>query len=107
MLPEGYETIAFPCPLYNLGIAAPHVVAGFAACLGVPMHYSNDQYFITDALKDLGVSHDWLLDLVEAISEEDPFATRRLLQVYRVTRFGHVLSAVPPHIVGDFGKSRD
>ena len=61
-----------------------------------PRYYYNDQAFITAALQDLGAKHDRLLDLEEQISDEDPFAALRLLQVCGVFRFGHVLSAIPP-----------
>ncbi len=50
---------------------------------------------------------DRLLDLVEEISDEDPFAPLKLLQVCRVSRFGHVLSVAPPSCVMDFARSRD
>ena len=38
---------------------------------------------------------------------KDPFATLRLLQVCNVQRFGHIISAVPPHLVLDFAISHD
>ena len=54
-----------------------------------------------------GGKHDRLLDLVEEVSEEDPFAALRLLRVCGVNRFGHVLIAVPPQKVQAFADSRD
>jgi len=59
------------------------------------------------ALRDLGVQHDRLLDLVEEISDEDPFATLRLLQVCGFSRLGHVLSVVPLSCVMDFTRDKD
>jgi len=53
ILPEGYDKIIFSYPLDNPRIDAPHAVPGFSAYLGVLRHYSNDQDFIYDALKDL------------------------------------------------------
>ena len=48
-----------------------------------------------------------LLDLAEKISEEDPFATLKLLHVCGVTRYGDVLSAVPLDKVSDFARIID
>jgi len=63
ILLEGYDESALPCPLDDPGVAAPHVVPGFSACLGVPRHFSNDQEFISRALQDLGVKHNRSVDL--------------------------------------------
>ncbi len=52
--------------------------------------------------------HDALLDLVKDVSKEDPFFALRLLQqVCGATRFGHVLSAVPPDVAQAFCGDRD
>ena len=77
----------------------PHIVTGFSAFLGVPRHASNDPHFITTTLEKLGTRHDCLLDLVEEVFVEDPFAALILLQVCGVPRFGHVISSVPPPLV--------
>ncbi len=47
------------------------------------------------------------MDLVSGVSDEDPFAALRLLQICGVNRFGHVLSVVPPEVVFDFCEQRD
>ena len=48
-----------------------------------------------------------LLDLVEFVANEDPFASLRLLQVCGVQCFGHIINAVPPPLVADFATFRD
>ena len=53
------------------------------------------------------MKHDRLLDLVEEISDEDPFATLNLRQVCGVSRFGHVICVFPPSCVVDFARGRD
>jgi hypothetical protein len=58
-----------PLPLDNPGVAASHVVPEFAACLGVPRHFNNDQEFITNTMNALGGNHYRLLNMVEDISE--------------------------------------
>ena len=85
----------------------PSIVTGFSACLGVPRHPSNDPEFISNSLALLGVRHDRLLDLIEDIATEDPFAGLRLLQVCGVNRFGHIISVVPPPLVLQFATDRD
>ena len=47
------------------------------------------------------------MDLVGVVSEEEPFAALRLLQVCGVNMFGHVLSAVPPENTATFCEERD
>ena len=94
-LPRGYETQECPYPLADPEVPAPNVVLGFKACLGVLRHYYIDQAFIKNMLQDMGVKHDRLLDMVEEISDDDPFAALRLLQACGVSGFGHVLSVVP------------
>jgi hypothetical protein len=73
----------------------PSIVTGFSACLGVPRHPSNDPEFISNSLALLGVRHDRLLDLIEDLATEDPFAGLRLLQVCGVNRFGHISNVAP------------
>jgi hypothetical protein len=107
ILPRGYDRDTFPYSLDDLDDPAPQVVPGLKACLGVPRHFANDQAFITDVLQDMGANHDCLLDLVEEISDEDPLASLRLLQVCGVSWFGHVLSAVPHSLVVDFARGKD
>ena len=85
----------------------PSVVLGFSACLGVPRHPLNDPDFISTSLGHLGERHDRLLDLIEEIASEDPFAGLRLLQVCGVNRFGRIISVVPPSLVLPFATSRD
>ena len=58
-------------------------------------------------ITNIGVRHDRLLDLVEDIADEDPIAALRLRQVCGVNRFGHLISAVPPHQIQDFATARD
>jgi len=107
ILPQGYDRVDFPYPFDDPSVPAPHVVSGFKSCLGVPRHHTNDQVFITAALYDLGVKHDRVLDQVEEVSDEDSFAVLRLLQVCGVSRFGHVLSVVPPAYAVYFARRRD
>ena len=99
MIPSrGYERQECPYPLDDPAVPTPHVVLGYKTCLGVPRRSCNDQAFNTATLQDLGLKHDRLLDHVEEISDEDPFATLKLLQVCGVSRFGHVLSVAPLHV---------
>ncbi len=79
MLPGGCAREDFPFPLDDPDTAAPQVVEGFKSCLGVPMHFENDPDFIHAALLKMGVTHDRLLDLIEEVADEDPFAALRLL----------------------------
>ncbi len=55
----------------------------------------------------MGGAHDRLMDLIEEIADEDPFATLRLLQTCGISKFGHVLSVVPPALAQDFARERD
>jgi hypothetical protein len=60
------------------------------------------------SLESLGVRHDRLLDLVEAVANRDPFAALlRLLHVCGVQRFGHIISAFSRVMVVDFARLRD
>jgi len=81
------------------GGGLPHVVPRSSSCLGVPRHARNDPDLITATLVNIGVRHDRLLDLVEDVDDEDPFAALRLLQVCGAQRFGHIISYVPPPLV--------
>jgi hypothetical protein len=67
ILHEGYDKNMSPYPLDIPRVATPQVIPGFSSCLGIPRHFSNDQVFITEALHDIGVKHDRLLDLTEDI----------------------------------------
>jgi len=73
----------------------------------VPRHPLNDLEFISNSLARLGERHDRLLDLIEDVATEDPFASLRLLQVCGVNRFGHIISVVPPPLVLHFATTRD
>jgi len=106
--------ILVDCDLNNLhlprddsGRPLLEVVNGFKACLGVPRHSNNCSRFITKALQPLVKRHDSMLDLVAGVSEEDPFVALRLLKVYGVNMFGHVLSANPPDVAAAFCEDRD
>jgi len=70
--PQGYARSRFPFPLDNPGVAAPHVVQGFAACMWVPGHFSYDLVFVSGILQDIGVKHDRCVDLSEEMSDENP-----------------------------------
>ena len=63
ILPRGCSRQDFPFPLDDPQVPAPHVVAGFKSCLGVPMHFENDPIFPHEALKAMNSTHDRLLDL--------------------------------------------
>jgi hypothetical protein len=54
LLPRSYDRSLFPYPLDSPEIPATHVVQGFSSRLRVPRHYTNDQEFITFALKKWG-----------------------------------------------------
>jgi len=60
-----------------------------------------------DALRQVADRHDNLLELVGNVSEKDPFAALRLLQVCGINRFGHILGAVPPEAASLFAEQRD
>jgi len=65
---------SLPLPRANSGRPLPDIVLGFKACLGVPKHPSNCEAFIKDALPPLAQRHDNLLELVNVVFDEDPFA---------------------------------
>jgi hypothetical protein len=102
ILPQGCPREEFPFPLDDPGVPAPQVVAGFKSCLGVPTHFSNDPVFLQDSMQKMGIAYDRLLNLTEEIVDEDPFAALRLLQTCGISRFGHVLSVVPPPMAQAF-----
>ena len=58
-------------------------------------------------MKKMGAAHDRLLDLTEEIADEDPFDALRLLHTCGISKFGHVLSVVPPSLARDFASERD
>jgi hypothetical protein len=53
IMPRSYDKSRFPYPLDSPGTHDPHVVQGFSSCLGVPRHSTNDQDFITSALRNM------------------------------------------------------
>ncbi len=95
MLPPQCDLDAFLQQIDACGDGLQHIVMGFSACLGVPRHSNNDPEFITTSLERSEVRHDRLLDLVEVVVDEDPFAALRLLQVRGVQRLGYIISAPP------------
>ncbi len=106
-LPANCDHDNLPLPRDESSRLLPELVEGFRACLGVPRHPTNCDSFISAALLPLANRHGALLDLVSDVSEEDPFFALRLLQVCGVTRFGHVLSTVPPDVASAFCGDRD
>jgi hypothetical protein len=107
VLPTGCDPGHLLLPCNPRGEPLPNIVQGFEACLGLPRHPTNNEDFIINALQQVALRHDNLLELVRGVSEEDPFATLRLLQVCGVNRFGHILSAVPPETTSLFAEHRD
>ena len=105
-VPEGCDPDSLPLPLHNYGRPLPAIVPGFKACLGVPRHPSNCDAFIKDALLPLAQRHDNLIDLGNGVSDEDPYAAMRLLQVCGFKKFGHVLFANPPESTISFCERR-
>jgi len=97
MLPLGCDPASLLLQLDSLNGGLPHIVSCFTASLEVPRYPSNDSEFISAPLESMGLSHDRLLDMAEAVAGEDPFAALRLLQVCEVRRLGDIISAVPPH----------
>ena len=89
----------FPTHLDSLGEGLPHIVVVFTAWHGVPRHASNDLELTVASLECLGVSHDRLLELVDAVADEDPLAALRLLQVCKIYCFDHIMSSVPPPLL--------
>jgi len=81
ILPPRCDSNAFLQHLDAYGEGIPHIVPGFNACLGVPRNVNNDPEFITTSLECPGVRRDRLLDLVEAVVDEDSFAALRFLQI--------------------------
>jgi len=99
---------AFHSTLEVSGGGLPNVVISFTLCLGAPRHASNDGSGLgTSTLAIICFRQDRLLDLVEDVADEDPFAALLILQVCGVQRVGHVISAVPPPLVYDFETTRD
>jgi len=104
VLPTDCDPEELPIPRNPRGKPLPDIVQGFKACLGVPRHPAKDVKCILEALQQVANRHDNLLELVGDVSEEDPFAALRLLQVCAVNRFGHILSAVPPEAASLFAE---
>jgi hypothetical protein len=46
----------------------------------------------------MGAAHDKLLDQTDEVADEDPIVALSLLQTCGISRFGHVLIAVPPSL---------
>ena len=106
-LPPGVSPDDLLLPRDDQGRLLPHLVDGFEACLGIPRHRDNSQDFIRRALEKVEKKHDGLLQLVEEIAEFDPLAALNLMRASGVTRFGHILSALPPLISAGFCLGRD
>jgi hypothetical protein len=105
---QGCSRQDFPFPLDDPHAAAPQVVACFKSCLGVPIRFDNDPEFLNDALQAMGTTLDMLMGMAEEVADEqDPFATLRRLQTCGISRFGQVLSAVPPPLAQAFAIDRD
>ena len=81
ILPSHCDPEAFLHQLDEYTRRLRHIVPCFSACLDVPRHVVHDPEFIASSLQSLGVHHDRLLDLVESVAGEDPFAALRLFQV--------------------------
>jgi hypothetical protein len=107
ILPPLTDHATYTNILTALGSIVPHIVPGFSSCLGVPRPADNDPTFITATLENLGARHDRLLDLIEYVADDNPFATLRLQNVCGVRHFGHIVSAVPRPLVADFDVFRD
>ncbi len=75
--------------------------------MGVPIHPTNIDSFIAEALLPVAGRHDSLLNLISAVFDEDPFVALILLQVCGVNRFGHILSVVPADATTTFCVQRD
>jgi hypothetical protein len=67
----------------------PHIVPGFNASLGVSRHVTNAPEFIAALLDNLGTRHDRLLDLVEAVADDDPFVALCLPSMWSSTLWAH------------------
>ncbi len=83
------------------------MITSFTSCPVVSRHAFNDFVFFNSALTNIGIRQDRLMDLVEDVADEDPFAALRLLQVCGVQCFGHIITSVPPPLVRDFATARD
>jgi hypothetical protein len=107
ILPKDCPREAFRYPLDDPQVPAPQVVDGFKSCMGVPKRFQNDLEFVHNFLQAMGSAHDRLLDLTEEIADENPFVALRLLHTCGISRFGHVLSAVPLALAQPLAKDRD
>ena len=107
ILTQGCSREEFPFPLDDPAVPALNVYDGLKSCLGVPRHFNNDPEFLHYSLQNVGIAHDTLMDLTAEIADKEPFAALRLLQTWRISRFGHVLSTVPPPLANAFARERD
>ena len=107
VLPTDCDPEELPISRNPRGEPLSDIVHGFKACMWVPRHPANDVELILEALQQVANRHDNLLELFGDVSEEDPFAALRLIQVCAVNRFGHILSAVPPEAASLFAEQRD
>jgi len=71
---SGCDPGIFMPHLEAIGGGLTHLVSSFTSCLGVPRHSEIDPVFNTSLLVSIGIRHDRLLDLVEDVADEDPFA---------------------------------
>ena len=107
MLPTDVDPETQDLPRGEDGVILPHIVEGLEACLGIPRHPHMCVDFISRAMLKSAARHDRLLHLAKDIAEEAPLTALRLLQVCGVSRFGHVISTVPPAIIRPFAEDRD
>ena len=63
--------------------------------------------FITKAMRKPAARHERMLRLTRHIEVDAPLSALRLLQVYGVYIFDHVISTVPPEIIRPFAEARD
>ncbi len=96
VLPHSCDPVILPLPHDHTCKLLLDEAIGFKACRGVPRHPTNEDSFIDEALEPVARRHDNLLDPVVVVSDEDPFAALRLLQVCGVNKSGHILSGVLP-----------
>ena len=107
VLPPNVDPETLQLPRGDDGRIIPHVVEGLEACLGIPRHRNMCVDFIPKAMRKPAARLDRLLALVKNITEDAPLTALRLLQVCGVSKFGHVISIVPPAIIRPFAEARD
>ena len=96
-----------PLPLHPDGSLKPLLVRGFASCLGVPRHPTQDPAFLRPAFASVAARQSRLLAFISGVSVRHPKAAGRLLEVCAVRRFAHVLRSVPPDACGPFYEAQD